>query len=423
MLCCQPKAQISMHAGDTTAANATDAVICSWENEYIVSWYKANNTPQLDITKPGSGTIYRVPMPLFTILDMAVLDNNLYFCGRSTTSDNSYGVMGWVNLNNAISTPSTDIRYVFLGNVNSINKLTVYFDGNTPHIAAIGETFVTLTFTYSNYSFIDCLYNSASPTMLTINTRPFSTLERYDDIMETNKHIVCVGYYSYMMGPSFCYRKVPKSNLADAAFDTVHFYNGGDEALSTTHSTALYGNLIAVSYLAQDSQENNVTRIRIINTDNNTNTKAFEYRVSEEIDYNDIVYVPKGDALIVMQDYVLNQWRNTNFMYVHLFAICPYQSVVEYKPREYFESLAVYNDHYYLSASGAKWMYKDATSLPTGYPDAGCPKYANKNVDAISTLTHIKKRNALPYSSKTNHVFSMPTFVSNMTMTVECINQ
>ena len=424
MLCCQPNAQISTHAGDASATNATDAVICSWRNEYIVSWYKANNTPQLDITKPGSGTIHRVLMPLFTILDMAVLDNYLYFCGRSSSDDNSHGVLGRVNLNDIIfNSVSLSIDYTFVSNINAINKLTVYYDNNTPHVAAIGETFVTLTFTYSNYSFIDCLYNSASPTMLNINTRPFSTLERYDDIMETNNHIVCVGYYSFMMGPSFCYRKVTKSNLADAMFDTIHYYNGGNDALSTTHSTAIYSNLIAVSYLAQDSLENNVTRIRIINTADNTNTKAFEYRVPAEIDYNDIVYVPKGDALIVMQDYVLNHGRNTNFMYVYPSATSPYLSVVEYKLREYFKPLAVHDDIYYLAAAGAKWLYKDVTVLPSGYPNSGCPDYANKIVYTISTLTHIKKHHALSASSEPYNVFSMPTSTNTSTMTVECINQ
>lgn len=422
MFCCQPKAQISMNAGDAAVTNATSTIIRSWDYNHIVSCYKTNS-PQLDITDIYNNVIYRTPMPLFTVLDMAILGKHLYFCGRSSMDDDSYGVLGRIDLNYTISNTSTSIDYVFVTNVNSINKLAVYLDNNTPHVAAIGETFVTLTFTYSNYSFIDCLYNSASPTMLNINTRPFSTLERYDDIMETNNHIVCVGYYSYMMGPSFCYRKVPKSNLADAAFDTVHFYNGGNDALSTTHSTAIYGNLIAVSYLAQDSLENNVTRIRIINTADNTNTKAFEYRVPAEIDYNDIVYVPKGDALIVMQDYVLNHGRNTNFMYVYPSATSPYLSVVEYKLREYFKPLAVHDDIYYLAAAGAKWLYKDVTVLPSGYPNAGCPDYANKIVYTISTLTHIKKHHALSLSSETTYVLSMPTPVNNLTMTVECINQ
>ena len=422
MFCCQPKAQISMHAGDAAVTNATGTLIRSWDYNHIVSWYKTNS-PQLDITDIYNNVIYRTPMPLFTVLDMAILGKHLYFCGRSSMDDDSYGVLGRIDLNYTISNTSTSIDYVFVTNVNSINKLAVYLDNNTPHVAAIGETFVTLTFTYSNYSFIDCLYNSASPTMLNINTRPFSTLERYDDIMETNNHIVCVGYYSFMMGPSFCYRKVPKNNLADAAFDTVHFYNGGNDALSTTHSTAIYSNLIAVSYLAQDSLENNVTRIRIINTADNTNTKAFEYRVPAEIDYNDIVYVPKGDALIVMQDYVLNHGRNTNFMYVYPSATSPYLSVVEYKLREYFKPLAVHDDIYYLAAAGAKWLYKDVSVLPSGYPNAGCPDYANKIVYTISTLTHIKKHHALSLSSETTYVLSMPTPVNNLTMTVECINQ
>ena len=412
-----------MHAGDAAVTNATDAVIRSWNHDHIVSWYMVNNSPQLDITELSSSTIYKVPMPSFTILDMAVLDDYLYFCGRSSSDDNSYGVLGRVYLLEITTSLATSIPYVFVGNVNSINKLAVYFDGNTPHIAAIGETFVTLASTYSSYSFIDCLYNGTSPTALTINTRPFSTLERYDDIMETNNHIVCVGYYSFMMGPSFCYRKVPKSNLADAMFDTIHYYNGGNDALSTTHSTAIYSNLIAVSYLAQDSLENNVTRIRIINTADNTNTKAFEYRVPAEIDYNDIVYVPKGDVLIVMQDYVLNHGRNTNFMYVYPSATSPYLSVVEYKLREYFKPLAVHDDIYYLAAAGAKWLYKDVSVLPSGYPNAGCPDYANKIVYTISTLTHIKKHHALSLSSETTYVLSMPTPVNNLTMTVECINQ
>ena len=423
MLCCQPKAQISMNAGDAAVTNATDAVIRSWNHDHIVSWYMPNNVARIDVTKPSYGIIYRIQMPTFTILNMAVLGDYLYFCGRSSTDDNSYGVLGRVNISEIIASSPTSIQYVFVGNVNSINKLAVYLDGNTPHVAAIGETFVTLASTYSSYSFIDCLYNGTSPTALTINTRPFSTLERYDDIMETNNHIVCVGYYSFMMGPSFCYRKVPKNNLADAAFDTVHFYNGGNDALSTTHSTAIYSNLIAVSYLAQDSLENNVTRIRIINTADNTNTKAFEYRVPAEIDYNDIVYVPKGDALIVMQDYVLNHGRNTNFMYVYPSATSPYLSVVEYKLREYFKPLAVHDDIYYLAAAGAKWLYKDVTVLPSGYPNSGCPDYANKIVYTISTLTHIKKHHALSLSSETTYVLSMPTPVNNLTMTVECINQ
>lgn len=206
MFCCQPKAQISMHAGDAAVTNATGTLIRSWDYNHIVSWYKTNS-PQLDITDIYNNVIYRTPMPLFTVLDMAILGKHLYFCGRSSMDDDSYGVLGRIDLNYTISNTSTSIDYVFVTNVNSINKLAVYLDGNTPHIAAIGETFVTLASTYSSYSFIDCLYNGTSPTALTINTRPFSTLERYDDIMETNNHIVCVGYHD---GPVVLLSKSPQ---------------------------------------------------------------------------------------------------------------------------------------------------------------------------------------------------------------------
>lgn len=181
--------------------------------------------------------------------------------------------------------------------------------------------------------------------------------------------------------------------------------------------------MIAISYLSQNATGGNVTRTRLINTTNGINTKAFEHSVPTETDHNGIVFVPKANILIVMQNYYLMGNRNTNFMYIDPTATVTYVSTAEYKHREFFNPITVHDKLYYLTAMGAKWMYKDASTPPTGYPYTGCPNAVDKELRIIDVLTHGKRKQALSVSSESYYVLSMPTPVNTSTISVECINQ
>ena len=400
------EAQISAYADDGTIAGWTGTIARSWGSDYGVNYYWVGNTPYLDAANKLTLIIHRLTMPAdINIKDMYIDQTNgiLYFCGTTAKPYQSLeigeGVLGWLSLYNITSTLSpTNVYWIVIPTVSVLTKLVEYENSvSQPQVAAIGVYHWSVEpYTHTQYSFVDCLDATNASTMASSTyLTKLAPDERYYDVMLTSDFVVCFGYNADPTVNSICYRKKPKDLLYDPMFDDIHYFSGGDDAYSITHTTAMSDNDIITSYLYVDPGNTMHTRLRTIDISTDVMTHSQEYIQPEKIDPTDIVYIPSDKSVVVMHDFTCAGTVNSNFVYIDPKTIVSYLTRVEFKPVELFLSMTMHDSHYYLAGKGPSWFLKDKLISPTGSPDPQCPAIDKLDLLLLDNLNHL----SVPYPS------------------------
>ncbi|MCR5588281.1 MAG: hypothetical protein K6F72_01565 [Bacteroidales bacterium] len=393
-----PPRYISLHIQDTTNPIGGHTIVRSWGTNSTVTFYVTRDSlPKLEIVDHSTGSTKWVYLPddLF-LKDMYVdqTSNILYFCGSTNYSSynageySGYGILGYINLR-SYSYPNIPVYYIEFDqpgyDLNSINKLVEYDVSGAPQIVAIGEKRNAGRIFYM----IDCFNISGSPIRLNVSQFPYN--ERYDDILRTNRFVVFLGYNADPSVQSLCYRKTNPYGLSDPILNDIHLFNKGDDALSLTHSTAMIQDKVATSYLSINSVGKFVTRIRTIDMSMDQNTHSQDYVIYPyKIEPDGIIYMPEDSSLVLMQRLETEREHRTIFLHLLPYPQSPYNSIMEFKDHEFFESLTPYNTHYYMAAIGGSWFMKNITMHPNNYPDIKCPTEKSIGIERCDNL--------LPYS-------------------------
>lgn len=387
VFCCSSSAQnISTHASDIALQSGGYTVVRSCDANYVVSYYvSSSQVPSMEVYDIPSGTTYYAELPddVF-IMDMHIEQSTktIYFCG--STDYYSYypghyygtGIVGWIEMSDFF-TSNVTVNYTLLDDpgatINRVTKLVEYDNGGVPQIVAIGEYLYPYgNYIYSKQYFVDCYDITGGPTW---NIAPFPTNEHYYDVMLTANYLVLMGGGINPGVASICYRKTDPYNLYDPMLDDIHLFYNGNDNLSVTHSTAMFGDEMATSYLALNGGGDFVTRIRVMDIGSDVNTYSQDFLLSDKSEPDGIVHIPADNSLVVMQRFdTFNGMHNSNFVYIDPYAVMPYTTVLEYRPGEYFESLTQHEFVYYLAGAGASWFFKDKTQPPTGWPNQSCPE-------------------------------------------------
>ena len=385
---------ISLHTQDTTNPIGGHTIVRSWGTKSTVTFYVTSDSlPKLEIVKNPTGSPKWVYLPdnLF-FKDMCVdqTSNILYFCG--STSYSSYGagnyegngILGYIDLN-YFSYSYIPVYYIVLDqpgyDLNSINKLVEYDASGVPQIVAIGEKRNRGRLFYM----IDCR------NFISLCVSQFPNDERYDDILRTNHFVVFLGYNADPSVQSLCYRKTNPYGLSDPILNDIHLFYGGDDALSLLHSTAMIQDKVATSYLSINSAGKYVTRIRTIDMSIDKNTHSQDFIIHPyKIEPDGIIYMSEDSSLVLMQRHDTEWDHRTQFLHLLPYPKPPYNSIMEFKDYEFFESLTPYNTHYYMAAMGGSWFMKYKTMHPNNNPDAECPTEKSIGIERCDNL--------LPYS-------------------------
>lgn len=300
------------------------------------------------------------------------------------------GIMGWVDLNSffnaTISIGYRYLSYVFGSSQNSVNKLVEYDDGGVPHIIALAEQHLYVNdIIQSRYYFLSCLdIAGILPTLL---YGSFSVNERYDEVLLTENYIVFMGYDASPTINSLCYRKADPWNFPDSMFYDRHLFVNGNDPLSPSLSTTVYKDFITTSYLSLNGNNDMVTRIRTFDIHADANVNSQEYILAENEHPEGFVYIPADYSLVLMQNfYVPGGSYNTNFVFMDPFPFFSYNTVIEYKKEEFFHSLTMHDNAYYLAGDGASWFLRDKQQAPNNIPYEGCPDVDYMAVDLIGNL-------------------------------------
>ena len=391
---CQAYAQyISLHTQDTTNPIGDHTLVRSWNRSSTVTYYVTGDChPKLVLFNQLTGSTKWVYLPDTLFFKDMYIDQTsdiLYFCGSTcyysynAGAYQGYGILGYIDLND-FSYMNVPVHYIVLNqagyDLSSINKLVEYDRSGTPQIVAIGEK----RNTGSVFYMIDC-YNITGGT-ITLNVAQFSNSERYDNILRTNHYVAFMGYYADPSVQSLCYRKTDQYSLSDPMLNDIHLFSNGNDALSLTQSTAMIQDKIALSYLSKNKSGNFVTRIRTIDLSSDMNTHSQEFTISTKIEPDDIIYMPDDTSLVLMQRFEIGSEYSTKFVHIIPYPTISYNTMMEFKENEFFQSLTPYNTLYYLAAKGASWFMKYKTIPPTNYPDIDCPIVKPIRIDMCDEL-------------------------------------
>lgn len=433
---CQAHAQdISNHSYDVAGYSGGHDIVRSWGGFTVTYFVTSGFTPAMEVVELASGDSYYVDLPPDVyILDMYFEPDTktIYFCGSTDYyayylgSNRGVGIIGWIDFNDFFS-PNVNVNYIYLDDpsypINSVNKLTEYDNGGVPQIVAIGEHRYRLgNYIYSEQYFVDCLDITGSTTL---NVGLFPADEYYTDVLRTANYVVLMGSGINAGLSSICYRKTDPYNLSDPMLDDIHFFKGGDDYLSRTHSTVMFDDEIATSYFAVNSNDDFVTRVRMIDINLDLNINSQEFLIGTKSEPIDIIHIPADNSLVIMQDFdAPSGSNNSNFVYIDPRETNAYITPIEYRQSEYFLSMTMHEWSYYLAAgAGAVWFLKDKTIAPTDSPDTDCPIYEDFKVGPINNLDHNSLYDSFvssPYSFTFNNITCT---VNLSSVTTDCLNQ
>ena len=427
---CQAHAQdISNHFSDRAGYSGGHDIVLSFDGAYTITYFVTSSfTPAMEVVELASGASYYVDLPP----DVYIMDmyfepgtKTIYFCGSTDYyayylgSLRGVGIIGWIDFNDFFS-PNVNVNYIYLDDptytINSVNKLTEYDNGGKPQIVAIGEhRYRQDNYIYSEQYFVDC-FDITGTTIL--NVELFPTNEHYYDVLRTANFVVLMGSGINSGLSSICYRKTDPYNLSDPMLDDIHFFKGGDDYLSRTHSTAMFDDEIATSYFAVNSNDDFVTRVRMIDIKLDLNTNSQEFLIGTKSEPIDIIHIPADNSLVIMQDFdAPGGSNNSNFVYIDPHETNVYNTPIEYRYNDYYQSMTMHDRSYYLAAGGgAIWFLKDKTIAPTGFPSPDCPVSEDFKVEPVDNIDHsfISYPFGIPpYSFTFNNQFS-PVIISNI---------
>lgn len=296
---------------------------------------------------------------------------------------------------------------------------------NTNHVVAIGENRSPAGgITSSQYYFISCYGLSTGYTPM-LSVGDFDATERYDDLLLTDNYVVFMGYDSYPNLDAMCYRKANPYNIFSPMFDSIHFFINGNDPMSYTHSTVMPEDKIATSYWSVNSNNDFVTRIRMIDIQIDANYNTQEYVIPSKIEPIDMVYIPYDNSLVLMEDFNLQYpyTQNTSFVFLDPSLYSTYNTGLEYKKDEYFQSMTTLDNIYYLAGAGASWFLRYKILSPTNTPDDDCPIVKKIDVEIGDNLDMAKiYRYCIDYPRPSNDL-SVNRTVATSQVTIICNNQ
>lgn len=413
---------ISLHATDTSGSLGDNTITRCYDNNRDLTSYYYNGKTYIDLVEIASWDVRKIEMPSnIDIMDMFILDDNLFFCGRNKQLNK--GIIGYLNILDYY-TPQVAVKYMEITGTYVLDQIVVNKHAGSYRIAAIGQNQWPYPQQYFyNTIFVDCSDITVSSLLSTIYcVYEFNVNEKIYNLLQTDNYYVCFGYDVDPNVNSICYRKANRTNIPwNSLFDSIHYFQRGDESYSAIHSTAMENNDIATTYFYMIGSVSR-TRIKAFDIAHDNMFGAWEYILPEKGEPKHVTFLPTNRNLVVMQDFLWNGTYNTNFVQFN-----PYNyslnGKVDYKPSQLFQHVTVHDSRYYLASNGSSWFWKDGTLSPTDTPDPDCPKETTISIPDNRPLSHQVIPDIMTFSLHLGGVSTINKNVLSIIYDIDCKNQ
>ena len=384
----QPK---SLYAVDPSLSAGTATIVRNWGTSRVIAYYEIGGKQNIDMLESTLAAIHRVKLPEHLFLKDIFVDNGIaYFCGSSTEFVTySVGIIGYFNLADLL-TSNVNFHYICNSDVTSVNKLVEYKNGGASHVVALGEKrWVVAPYSYIRHYVMDCP-DIVNPSPVPYSTAPFTTDERYFDMVLTDNYVVFTGYNIVTALNAICMRKCLRGATFGGVIDTMHYYpTKNTEIYSEMHTTTLPYDQCATSYLYIDSGPK--TRVRTFNVATGAITYSQQFDLSDKAEPKEMVFIPNRKKIVMLEDFQAPSGSNcSNFVDILPWATSTYIADLENKPGAWFNSLTEIDAHCFIAGKGTEWFFRDKNYPATGNPDTDCPAVEAIRVYPIETIEHAR---------------------------------
>lgn len=348
----------------------------------------------------------------YSISDMEILDDKLFFCGSKKKSSNPaviVGIVGWLDLIQFMSGTFT-ANVIEVSSSFALNKMVVYRNAGGYKVVAVGFNDINAVAPYplaDNSMIVEIDDVTVAPTCnYSIIDRSLTNHEYIYDVIYTGNNVVFVGIVKQHINPQYHIRVMDNpSNLAASTNGNMIYAFQGDSAEVSwqPHSILMDDDIIAISYVHHDNvYDNYVTRLRIVDTHTNppANINSQTYVIDYKEEPIDLAYSKNDETLILLQSITNIYNYNPKFAFLKPYYTWGYNAdLTHFNNNITYNSLDIYNDNYFISVGKKDRTYIQQIASPSNEPN--CVELGTLKVSTLKnnpTVTILDPLTWLPIS-------------------------
>lgn len=311
------------------------------------------------------------------VMDIKDAGGYVFFCGQK----GGKGFVGNILLSD-MQTPNPVVNYVTPNDdvADYFHALVAYRAGAGEKVVAVGRNTWTDSPTYGTCDYfppymcvrrpiveIDFIAGNVNNFKLW-TTDDTARVECAEEVIETPGYVAIVCYYTDKSAISI--HRCDKNDVY-GTFSDYYYYDAIDEGHSFEQGCYMYGEVIGLSsrstYIDATGQEQFTTKIRVIDLASMTNLYAQHMPLYAKTDPYELVYVPNGQHLVLLQEavdpatlvphcYFTNIYYTTPAAYV---TKCWYEACQKMR---YTSADMLTSDHL-IASGGDQFLLQNATAL------------------------------------------------------------
>lgn len=390
-------------------------LVRNWDSGHVVSAYTDGTCTRFACSDHSgffgpysaggfsSNAYYSDTLPRnYSVADMKVLDDVLYFCGTYHDSVYACGYIGYFDLNSL----NTGVPFVFeirhIDNVTLLNKLVPFYESGNKKVMAIGRSF--------NGSWADVIVEVNDITSATTCNFFHNTTipELFYDIVYTGKEVVFVGKITIYDFLNIRIMDDLSSFSSSVGRSNPYYFNTGTfECNGGVIATHITGSTFATAYVHVDVSY--YTKVLTLDISSGTPVvlHAQQYKLENKPDPIEMTFLPMKKMLAILQP--LFTLYSTNYD-PRLIFIDPYMTTAyttdytAFISTQPFQSIDCYRDDNIVTVGKETYLQKYPVVSSTG-----CPYVHGHHVEESPYPPFSTFNNTLPYLTSTITRFLYPS--------------
>lgn len=375
-------------------------LVRNWDSRHVVSAYTDGTCIRFACSDHSgffgpysaggfsSNAYYSDTLPRnYSVADMKVLDNVLYFCGTYHDTVYACGYIGYFDLNSL----NTGVPFVFeirhIDSVTLLNKLVPFYESGNKKVMAIGRNF--------NGSWDEVIVEVNDITSATTCNYFHNTNipELFYDIVYTGNEVVFVGKITIYDFLNIRIMDDLSSFSSSVGYSNPYYFNTGTfECNGGVIATHITGSTFATAYVHIDGSY--YTKVLTLDISSGTPVvlHAQQYKLENKPDPIEMTFLPMKKMLAILQP--LFTLYSTNYD-PRLIFIDPYMTsdyttdYTAFISTQPFQSIDCYRDDNIVTVGKETYLQKYPVASSTG-----CPYVYDHHVEKIpypssSTLTRL----------------------------------
>lgn len=384
-----------------SGSSASTTLVRTYTSTQVATYYQRGGRNYIALVDIAGNVKETKLDDYYTVYDMRIVGDELYFCGLYQASpaaglDMGDGVIGHLSLA-ALDAGSPVVDYYTDGSLTPLNRMAAYDMGGVVKVVALGLVYnadspcscpvMAAPYTCADHQLVEADFVDGVLTNVQYAQTAESpaNVEELYDVVETDNYVAVIAVER--PNHELTIHRCDKGNVL-GTFEHYSVY----PILCDTYEPGYIGchvkaDMVAVASFAwvSPAQHDYRTQVRVIDLPSQTMVSAQEYKMDEKTVPSEMVYFPDHSTLVLLQNQMLDPyaWRRA-FVHLRPFAATPYLAEAHFESSMSvpFVSLDKAGNNYYVTTGGECWMLKDIATTPSV---SSCYGYCGIEVRDIPT--------------------------------------